>query len=32
MLEGSLGLLGVVTELTLYVQPKKKVAVRQLQV
>jgi hypothetical protein len=32
LLEGSLGLLGVVTEATLFAQPKRKVAVRQLQV
>eukprot|EP00798_Chlamydomonas_sp_ICE-L_P002351 gene2351-8657_t len=31
LLEGSLGLLGVVTELTIAVSPAKKVAVRQLQ-
>ncbi|GFR41090.1 hypothetical protein Agub_g1731 [Astrephomene gubernaculifera] len=31
LLEGSLGLLGVVTEVTMYVQPKKKMAVRQIQ-
>jgi hypothetical protein len=32
LLDGSLGLLGVVTEVTLYVAPKKKMAVRELQV
>ncbi|KXZ56870.1 hypothetical protein GPECTOR_1g785 [Gonium pectorale] len=31
VLEGSLGLLGVVTEVTMYVQRKKKMAVRQIQ-
>lgn len=32
LLEGSLGMLGVVTEVTMYVQAKKKMAVRQIMV
>jgi FAD/FMN-containing dehydrogenase len=32
LLEGSLGMLGIVTEVTLQVVPARKVAVRQLQV